>query len=53
MDEEYEEEKYTVTGQTTGADVVLPNIREFKAGAVVGSVTKNSAKAKGLVQIPA
>ena len=48
VDEEFEEEKYTVTGQTTGAEVVLPNIREFRGGAV-GSVVKKSAKAKGLV----
>ena len=27
VDEEFEEEKYTVTGQTA-TDVVLPNIRE-------------------------
>ena len=31
VDEEFEEEKYTVTGKTA-TDVVLPNIREIRVG---------------------
>ena len=35
VDEEYEEEKYTLTGQTA-TDVVLPNIREVQRGNTIG-----------------